>query len=114
MADADKELPELREIYDELWSDARTMIKDMKTSINLYLFVGLMALFLSIMMIGTAISNWNEIMMGSASMLTYIYVVAEILGAVIYVVFGIALLYYHNKLKKRYAKLMRLEKPIGD
>lgn len=30
MADEDKELPELKALYDELWSDARTVIKDMK------------------------------------------------------------------------------------
>ena len=30
MADQDEELPELKAVYDELWSDARTMIKDMK------------------------------------------------------------------------------------
>ncbi len=40
MLDEDKELPELKELYYELWSDARTMIKDMKRSIYIYPFTG--------------------------------------------------------------------------
>jgi hypothetical protein len=31
-----KELPQLKTLYDELWSDARTMIKDMKKA-SLYI-----------------------------------------------------------------------------
>ena len=114
MADEDKELPELKALYDELWSNARTMIKDMKRSIHIYLFTGFITLAFSAIMIGTAISDWNKILSGSASTLTYFYAIVETPGAVFYVAFGVALLYWYNKLKKRYARLIRLEKTIED
>lgn len=114
MADADKELPELKALYDELWSDARTMIKDMKRSVSIYLFAGFITLVFSVIMIGTAISDWNKILSGSASTLTYFYAIVETPGAVFYVAFGVVLLYWYNKLKNRYAKLITLEKTIED
>ena len=114
MADENKELPELKALYDELWSDAKTMIKDMKSSINLYFFTGLMTLCFSVILFGTAISNWDKILSGAAGKLTYFYAIAEMLGAAVYVAFGITLLYFYNKLKHRYAKVIQLEKTIRD
>ncbi|UCG35961.1 MAG: hypothetical protein JSV64_04835 [Candidatus Bathyarchaeota archaeon] len=114
MVDGDEELPELKALYDELWSNARTMIKDMKRSISIYLFTGFVTLAFSAIMIGTAISDWNKILSGSASALTYFYAVVETPGAVFYVAFGVLLLYWFNKLKNRYARLIRLEETIED
>ena len=112
MANKDEELPELKTLYDELWSDARTMIKDMKRSIYIYLFTSFITLVFSTIMIGTAISEWNKIFLGNVSTFTYVYAIAGTLGAVIYVAFGVALLYWYNKLKNRYARLIQLEKTI--
>jgi len=114
MADEEKELPELKSLYDELWSNARTMIKDMKRSIFIYLFTGFITLAFSAIMIGTAISDWNKILSGNASTLTYFYAIVETPGAVFYVAFGVVLLYWYNKLRNRYARLIRLEKTIKD
>jgi hypothetical protein len=110
----DEELAQLKTIYDELWSDARTMIKDMKRSIYLYLFTGFITLTFSVIMIGTAISDWNKILSGGASTLTYFYAIVETPGAVFYVAFGVLLLYWYNKLRKRYARLIRSEKALED
>ena len=114
MTEEDKELPKLKELYDELWSNARTMIKDMNRSIFIYLFTGFITLAFSVIMIGTAISDWNKIFSGVASTLTYIYATAGTFGAVFYVVFGVLLLYWYNKLRNRYSRLIRLEKNIED
>lgn len=114
MADEDKELPELKALYDELWSNARTMIKDMKRSIYIYLFTGFITLAFSVIIIGTAISDWNKILSGSASSLTYFYAIVETPGAVFYAAFGVFLLYWYSKLKNRYSRLIRLERTIKD
>lgn len=114
MADEDKELPELKALYDELWSNARTMIEDMRKSIFVYLFTGFITLAFSAIMIGTAISDWNKILSGGASTLTYFYAMVETPGAVFYVAFGVFLLYWYKKLRNRYARLIRLEKTIED
>ena len=114
MADEDKELPELKALYDELWSNARTMIKDMKKSIYIYLFTGFITLVVSFIIIGTAISDWSKILSGNASTLTYFYAIVETPGAVFYVAFGFLLLYWYNKLKNRYARLIQLEETLRD
>jgi hypothetical protein len=90
------------------------MIKDMKRSIYIHLFAGFITLVFSVIMIGTAISDWNKILSGSASTLTYFYAIVETPGTVFYLAFGVVLLYWYNKLKSRYAKLIRLEKTIED
>ena len=107
-------MPELKALYDELWSDARTMIKDMKRSISIYFFTGIITLAFSIIMFGTAISNWNKIFSGSTSTLIYFYAISTTVGMVLNVAFGVALLYWYNKLKNRYARLIRLEKTFED
>jgi len=114
MTDKDEELPELKAVYDELWSDARTMIKDMKKSIYLYSFTGFITLVFSAIMIGTTISDWNKILTGNIGTFTYLYAVAGTLGSIIYPVFGVLFLYWHDKLKNRYARLIQLEKTIRD
>jgi hypothetical protein len=111
---AHEELPELKTLYDELWSDAMTMIKDMKKSIDLYSFTGFISLVLSVIMIGTAISEWNKILTGNIGTFTYLYAIAGTLGSVLYVYFGVRSIYWYDKLKKRYARLIQLEKTIKD
>jgi len=114
MVDEDKELPELKELYDELWSDGRTMIKDMSRSIYVYLFTGFITLVFSLIIIGTAISDWNKILTGTATSLTYFYAIMEIPGGVFYVAFGVFLIYWYTKLKSRYSRLIKLERTIKD
>jgi len=112
LTEEDKELPKLKALYDELWSNARTMIKDMKQSIFIYLFTGFITLAFSSIMIGTAISDWNKILSGTSTTLTYIYAIGGTFGAVFYIAFGVLLLYWFKKLNNRYARLIQLEKNI--
>lgn len=110
----EKELPELKELYDELWINAKTMIKDMTRSIYIYFFTGIITLAFSAIMIGTAISNWYQILSGTANNLTYLYAITPTIGSVFNVAFGISLFYWYNKLKKRYSRLIQLEKTIEE
>jgi hypothetical protein len=112
VADEDKELLQLKALYDELWSDARSMIKDMNKSVFVYLFAGFLSFVFSTIMIGSGIANWNKIFSGNAETLTYVYVIAETFGSVIYVIFGITLLYWYRKLRGRYSKLIEMEKNL--
>ena len=110
----DEELTQLKTLYDELWHDARTMIKDMNRSIYMYLFSGFITLAFSAIMIGTAISDWNKIVLGNASTLTYFYAIVETPGSVLMVIFGVSLLYWYYKLKNRYSRLIRMGKTLED
>jgi hypothetical protein len=110
--DEDEELLQLKALYDELWSDARSMIKDMNKSVFVYLFAGFLSLVFSTIMIGSGIANWNKIFSGDAETLTYVYVIAETFGSVFYVIFGIILLHWYRKLKGRYSKLIKMEETL--
>ena len=112
VADEEKELPQLKVLYDELWRDARTMIKDMHKSIFVYLFAGFLSLVFSTIMIGSGVANWNKILSGDASTLTYFYAIAETFGSVAYVIFGITLLSWYLKLKGRYSKIIKMEENL--
>jgi len=114
MADEDKELAQLKALYDELWRDAKSMIRDMNRSIFIYFFAGLIILAFSTIIIGTAVSDWNKILSNDASSLTYFYAIVETPGAIFMIIFGITLLYWYRKLKKRYSKLIEMEKKIDD
>ena len=114
MADEDKELAQLKVLYDELWTDAKSMIKDMNRSISIYFFAGLIALAFSIVIFGIAVSDLTKILSNGASSLTYFYVIFEVPGATLMIIFGVTLLYWYRKLKKRYSKLIEMEKKIDD
>ena len=114
MVDEGNELPTLKTLYDELWSDARTMITDMNRSISIYFFTGIITLVFSVIILGTATSQWTRLLVGQADTFTWLYAIAGTLGAVLNVAFGISLLYWYNKLKNRYARLTQLDMALED
>jgi len=107
----DDEMSTLKDLYDELWNDAKNLIKDMTGSISLYKYSGLLLLGLNIYPI-YHLFMWafvfpriflkDEIIFG---MFSYLFAI------VILTFFGFKLLRTYLKLKKRYSKLwkMRLE-----
>ncbi len=109
-----KELARLKTVYDELWSDAKTMIKDMNRSITMVFLFGLTLFAIVPIEMGTLIEMYSKIASGSARALDYFYLVAGAVGSVVMVVAGIMMLRWYYKLKNRYAKLIQLEKTIED
>ena len=109
-----EELAQLKTVYDELWSDAKTMIKDMNRGITMVFLFGVMMFVIFPLTIGTIIEMYSRIALGSARALDYFYLVATAFGSVVSVVAGIMMLRWYYKLKNRYAKLIQLEKTIED
>jgi len=109
-----KELSQLKMVYDELWSDAKTMVKDMNRSITMVFLFGLTMIAIFPINMGTLIEMYSKIPSGTARALDYFYLVATALGSVVTVVAGIMMLRWYSKLKNRYAKLIQLEKTIED
>jgi len=108
------ELAQLKTVYDELWSDAKTMIKDMNNGITMVFLFGLVMFAMFTIEMGTAIRMYSNIASGSVSALDYFYLVATAFGSVVTVVAGVMMLRWYYKLKNRYAKLIQLEKTIED
>jgi len=109
-----EELPNLKVVYDELWSDARTMIKDMNRAIRSVFLVGFFMLWGAGMQFLSAHQVYMKILGGSTRWLDQFYLYAISLGVVVMVVGGIGTLRAYNQLKKRYARLNELEKTLGE
>ena len=110
----DEELAQLKTVYDELWQDARTMVKDMNRSIRSVYLSGFFMLLMSLMQLLSAHQVYMKILEGSTRWLDQFYLYAISLGVVLLAVGGIYTLRSYNELKNRYARLTELEKTLGD
>lgn len=114
MEDDNKELPELKTLYDELWSDARTMVKDMTKSISIYLYAGIVTLLVSAFAITAAVSYLYALFSGASNLAIWFFSIMETVSAVVTVAFGAKLLSWYRRLKKKYSKLIQREKTLSD
>jgi uncharacterized membrane protein len=108
------ELIQLRTVYDELWRDAKTMIKDMRRSIMIYAYSGSISAIIGVYSLISAILYSLAIITGDTSLLNYFYAVFDAFASVAITLFSIKLLKWHSELKRRYSKLIEMEKTIED
>lgn len=114
MNEEEEEIPQLRAIYDELWHDAKTLIRDMSDSISMYKFSGILLILLSMMTIPTVMDNTLEILTGSIDLLNYLTLFFGVFTMGFFILIGWRLLRWYYRLKERYAKLLQMEKEIED
>lgn len=108
------ELTPLKKVYDELWRDARTMIKDMHASIRIVFFFGWMLFVVAILQLLSAHQSYMRIVEGSTRGLDYFYLVFMVGNAVFLIIAGVGMIYYYKMLKNRYARVIQLEKTLED
>ncbi len=108
------ELTQLKTVYDELWRDARTMVRDMNRTIKSVYLSGIFMLVTAGLQALSAHQVYMKILGGSTRWLDQFYLYAISLGVVVMVVGGISTLRSYNELKKRYARLSELEKTLED
>lgn len=114
MTTDNNDIGELKTLYDELWQDARTLVKDMNRSIWVYLFGGIMTLLMAFISVVTTLSNILLVLGGEARTLEYIYAAGGLIGTLVMAYVGIYLLVWYFRLKKRYSRLLEMEKKLGD
>lgn len=106
----DKELDDLKALYDELVHNGKRLVRDMRKSIDLYLLSGLLSLlFASLSLIGLA-PYLALVRMGVASTLTWSVVIIEAVITTLLVGFAFLLLRLYNRLRERYKRLFEIEK----
>jgi hypothetical protein len=108
----DEEMAKLKEIYDELWRDAKTMVKDMRRSIGMYLFSGALTLALAFLYVWYAMVGILGILARSTNYLTYVTACAGVIGTVLFILSGLVYLRVYLRLRKRYAKLIEMDQKI--
>ncbi|MEM3616649.1 MAG: hypothetical protein QXG76_05565 [Candidatus Bathyarchaeia archaeon] len=110
----EEELVQLKEIYDELWRDAKALIKDTKRSIAVHLYSAITTFSVAFLCVSYFAMYLLALFSGETTMLNYIGVVVEPIGFIVLVIFGVKLLQWYDLLKKRYSKLIEMEKTIED
>ena len=108
------DLTQLKLVYDELWRDARTMVRDMNRSIKSVFLSGIFMLVTAVMQTLSAHQVYMKILGGSTRWLDQFYLYAISLGVIIMVVGGVVTLRSYYELKNRYARLSELEKTLED
>ena len=106
----DKKLEDLKTIYDELWSDAKVLVKDMRKSVYVYLYAGLVTLIVALSSVISATPFYTLILIGKGNLLTWAFVIFEIIATIFVIAFGIRFIRWFLTLKKRYSKLIEMEK----
>ncbi|MFC1754951.1 hypothetical protein ACFL96_16430 [Thermoproteota archaeon] len=104
---------QLQEVYDELWIDAKTLIKDMKASISTVFLFSVVMFSFSIIQVANVTEMYSKITVNSTT-LDYFYLVATSFGVIVSPLAGIFFLRFYFQINKRYAKLIQLEKIIED
>ena len=108
------ELTPLKKVYDELWSDAKTMIKDMHAAIRMVFSLSCMMFVVAILELLSAHQTYRRIVAGSTRGLDYFYLVFMVGTAVFLIITGVVMLRYYKTLNNRYARVIQLDKTIED
>ena len=103
------ELTPLKKVYDELWRDAKTMIKDMHAGIRMVFFFGQMLFAVAVLELASAAQMYGRIVEGSTRGLDYFYLVVMLGSAVFLIFVGVLMIRYYQILKNRYARVIQLE-----
>jgi hypothetical protein len=103
------DLSELKAVYDELWTDAKSLAKDLKRSISLTLFSAYASLIIAFTSLANATPFFVKVATGNFDILSIGVVIFEIIGVSIVLYFALRLFKLHSKLEKKYSKLLKLE-----
>ena len=109
-----EDLTPLKALYDELWRDAKTLVRDMNRTIKSVYLAGVFMLCTAGMQALSAHQVYMKILGGSTRWLDYFYLFSISLGVVIMTAGGIGFIRAHNELKERYARLIEVEKTLED
>ncbi len=111
----EEKLPELTTLYDELWRDARTLVKDLNQNIRAVSLLGVLCFFMALFELSVVTSDYDKVVAGTARWpLDYVYLGGGVVGVVAFIVIGVAILMWHSKLRQRYKRLIDIEKKLGD
>ena len=108
------ELAQLKVVYEELWRDASTLVRDMNRMIKSVHLAGFFMFVTAGLQALSAHQLYMKIIGGSTRWLDQFYFYAISLGVIIMIVGGLTTMRTHNELKTRYARLSELEKTLEE
>jgi hypothetical protein len=111
---SERDLDSLGALYSELWEDARTLVADMNQSIAVYRIAGLFIAISGVVLLAFAVAGWLKVLGGWYGFYDFIFTIAATICSLAQLVMGPFLLYWYDKLRKRYVNLASMEKAAGD
>jgi hypothetical protein len=102
------DIPELKAVYDELWSDAKALANDMKSSIKITRYAAFSTLAVLLAILTIAIPNLIAVATGDLNPLSLIIVAVTMPLVVLHAFFSRKLFRISNKLERKYSKLVEL------
>ena len=105
----DTEVLELKAIYDDLWADAKTLVKDMKKSIYIYDYAALLTFAVALITFLNASPYYATLIAGQASIITIAVIAINITAVAFEILFGAILLKWFKRMQRKYARLIELE-----
>jgi hypothetical protein len=106
----DNELIELKAIYDDLWADAKTFAKDMTKSVYIYRYAALLTFAVAIITVFSAIPYYATMLLGHGNLVTDSVITVNVIAVAVEIVFGSVLWRWYSRIKRRYAKLIEMQK----
>ncbi len=108
------ELLELKEIYDELWTNAKTLVKDMRKSISLYAYAGFITLLIGVTIgLISFIPSFINIISGNYDIIYWYNTIVGGIAVVVTLPYGAKLFLVFRELKNKYSKLIKMEETLG-
>jgi hypothetical protein len=107
-------ISELKAVYDELWADAISLAKDMKSSIAVIWYAGYITVMLAVIILGTAIPPILQVVLGNNDPLNIFEAFFGPFATVILLWFSRKFFKLHKKLRVKYSKLTELEHASGE
>lgn len=110
----DTQMSNLKELYDELWSDAKNLIQDMAGGVSLYKYSSFLLLALNAYPIYWICLYVFVIPRQFLNDWIIFMIFSYLVSIAILTFFGLKLLRVHLKLKNRYSKLMKMRLEFED
>lgn len=103
------ELIELKTVYDELWADAKTLIKDMKKSVYIYNYAAMLTYAVAVITLVNGISHYATLAAGQANTTTIVVIIINVTAIALEVTLATILYRWYRRMKRRYNKLIEME-----
>jgi len=110
----ENELVELKELYEELRADSKTLIRDMVGGISMYRFSSYLLFLMTFFPIYYVIMALLGIISGNSGFWEWYNLIVNSVAIGFFTLFGWKLRNAYSKLKDRYAKLIKMKSNIED
>jgi len=110
----ENEMSQLKDLYEELWADAKTLIQDMAGGIAVYRFSSFLLFIMNFFPIFSIITSVISILRGNIGFWELYNLIVPSVAVVFFTYLGLKFRNVYSRLKDRYAKLLKMKSELED